>query len=374
MRQMLLAAFCTLFAVMMIVSCHREPLELYYTGKGELCVEPDWDTLFLNSNEERRRLTGMTVAFAKSEDPTIISPYPDITNTTDKYEAEFGPGKYNLLVFNLSPTEYGSMNFYQMKNFDDAFVVGQPLQRTTDFWDVNANYIKDPEYIGCAVDSFEVLPDMYDGELRFVDYRKKVGDIYDMIHKRVVVRPMTTEMVIRVKVIGFKYMKSVIGNISGMANGFELTKAWRRKQTAYQLLDNWTATPAPEESDSLHSVGYITTRINTFGLPHGRELLSQRDSTSNLLSLCFTLINDKQCLFTYPVGKDIKYKQAELNVSMGGSFSQADVTLELELLVITPFFQDGEVPNLPYAQPTGTGAFDAEVEDWGDDVNVDVPM
>ncbi len=388
MQRMLIATVCCLMAVMTIVSCQRDPLEKYYTGKGEVTILPDWDSLFLQTNEQRKELTGMTVSFAKSDTSAVVASYPDITNTVNKYEAELAPGKYNFLVFNLSPSEYGSMNFYEMKDFDKCFVVGLPLQRTTEFWDVNANYIKSPEYIGCAVDSFEVLPGMYDGEIRFVDYKDEAADIRDIVTKRAVVRPMTTELVIRVKVLGFKYMKSVIGNISGMANGFMLTQAWRRPQTCYQLLDNWTAKAAPEESDSVNSVGYISTRINTFGLPHGRELLSQRDSTSNLLSLCFTLVNDKQYTFTYYVGKDIKYKNAELDIETGGgsdisgdkevdtddSFNKADVTLELELLIETPFFTNDYVPNLPYAQPTGTGTFDAEVEDWGEDVDVKVPI
>ena len=75
-------------------------------------------------------------------------------------------------------------------------------------------------------------------------------------------------------------------------------------------------------------------------------------------------------MFRYPVGKAIHYRNAELT----GTFSPADVTLELELLVEAPFFDDTTIPILPYAQPSGTGAFDAEVAPWGDEENVDVPM
>ena len=55
-------------------------------------------------------------------------------------------------------------------------------------------------------------------------------------------------------------------------------------------------------------------------------------------------------------------------------FPKTSVTLELDLRVETPFYKDDEVPNLPYAQPSGTGAFDAEVAPWGDDKIIDVPM
>ena len=89
-----------------------------------------------------------------------------------------------------------------------------------------------------------------------------------------------------------------------------------------------------------------------------------------MLSLCFTLIDGTQHVFRYPVGDKIKYKQAELN----GYFSKVDVTLDLDLEITNKFYTDDEVPNLPYAQPSGTGAFDAEVSDWGDDEIIDIPM
>ena len=149
------------------------------------------------------------------------------------------------------------------------------------------------------------------------------------------------------------------------------------------LLENWKISDVTyENGDTLKSVGYVTTTIRTFGLPHGRELDSQRDSTSNLLSLCFTLIDGTQHVFRYPVGKMIKYRTTEAQSRRAGEknnddmsyFAKTDVTLELDLIVDAPFYEDEEVPNLPYAQPKGTGAFDAEVEEWGDDEVVDVPM
>jgi hypothetical protein len=178
-------------------------------------------------------------------------------------------------------------------------------------------------------------------------------------------------------------MESVIGSISGMANGFLLTQAWRRPDQGVHLLENWKMSDITyENGDTLKSVGYISTTIRTFGLPRGRELDSQRDSTSNTLSLCFTLIDGTEHVFRYPVGKMIKYRNVEVesrrageaNDSIKGYFAKTDVTLELDLIVDAPFYEEEEVPNLPYAQPKGTGAFDAEVEDWGDDENIDVPM
>lgn len=368
-----------LIVLLALTSCKREPLELYYTGKAQVDIDVDWTTRFTDNPKD---ITGMTVIIAKLESDSII--YTDITNDIFHYEdLELEPGNYKMLIFNEYFNGFGSMAFGDRKSFDKLFAAAQQQPRTTDFWDVNVSYMKEPEAIGCAVDTFTVLPEMADGEPRFVYYKDYIPTEFEGVQLKEIIDPMTTEMLIRVRVLGIKYMQSVIGSISGMANGFLLTQAWRRSEPGVHLLENWKISDVTyENGDTLKSVGYVTTTIRTFGLPHGRELDSQRDSTSNLLSLCFTLIDGTQHVFRYPVGKMIKYRTTEAQSRRAGEknnddmsyFAKTDVTLELDLIVDAPFYEDEEVPNLPYAQPKGTGAFDAEVEEWGDDEVVDVPM
>ena len=343
-----------------LFSCDRYEIESYYTGTASVHVDIDWESRF------GKKPSGMTIMLAKDGDSIT---YTDVTNDVERYELHLEPGEYKMLIFNLSSGEFGSMRFFQMKSFDEAYAYAEQLQRTTGFWDVNVSYMREPEAIGCAVDTFTILPEMIDDEFHFVPWREKVENNKEEVALKEVVEPMTTELFVRVRIIGIKYMAAVIGNISGMANGFMLTQAWRREQSGYHLLDNWHLASTRAEVDSTN-IGYISTQINTFGLPRGRELLSQRDSTSNTLSLMFTLIDDRQLVFRYPVGKHIRYRGAEEN----GYFNKHDVTLELELLIEAPFFEDDEVPNLPYSQPTGTGAFEAEVAPWGDDEVIDIPM
>jgi hypothetical protein len=379
-------AYFSLFTLLLTLTtaCEREPLELYYTGKASVIVDVDWESQF------GEKPTGMTIMLAKDGDSIT---YTDVTNDVDRYEMELEPGTYKMLIFNLTTGEFGSMRFAKTKSYDEIYAYANQLQRTTDFWDVNVAYMREPEAIGCVTDTFTVLPEMTDGEFRFVYYKDKIPNEFEGLQLKEVVEPMTTEMYIRVKIIGFKYMAAVIGSISGMADGFLLSQQWRRQQASYHLLDNWSVVkpsatrgraPTPPTAwttratrasdDSTKSVGYIATTIRTFGLPHGRELSSQRDSTSNMLSLCFTLIDNRQIVFRYPVGKYIRYRSIDIDENIGGYFSKADVTLELDLLLEAPFFPDDVIPNLPYAQPSGTGAFDAEVAPWGDDEIIDVPM
>ncbi len=375
MRNMLPTALCALFAVMMVASCEREPLELYYKGKAQITINIDWESRF------GQKPGGMTVMVARLESDSII--YTDITDSKiDVYdELWLEPGTYKILIFNEYFNGFGSMAFGYQKNFDKIYAVAQNQYRTVEFWDNNVSYMREPESIGCAVDTFTVLPEMIDGKPRFVYYKDKVPNEFEGVTLNETIEPMETEMFVRVRVLGIKYMTKVIGNISGMSDGFLLTQAWRRAESGYHLLDNWKISDITyENGDTLRSVGYVSTTIRTFGLPRGRELDSQRDSTSNVLSLCFTLIDGKQHVFRYPVGKMIKYRKMDVDTrrandtELGGIFAKTDVSLELDLIVDAPFYEEEEVPNLPYAQPTGTGSFDAEVEPWGDEENVDVPM
>jgi len=50
-------------------------------------------------------------------------------------------------------------------------------------------------------------------------------------------------------------------------------------------------------------------------------------------------------------------------------FQRADVTLQLDLELVAPII---DVPTLPYSQPEGTGQFDAEVQPWEDEDNIDI--
>ncbi len=346
-------------AVGLFSSCDRYEVELYYTGKADVSVDIDWESRF------GERPSGMTIILAKDGDAITFT---DITNDVDHYDLQLEPGEYKMIIMNRTFGEFGSMRFFRTKSFNDVFAVATQLQRTTEDWDGNAYYMREPEAIGCAVDTFTVLPGMTDGEFRFVYWKDKIDGNYESLKLREVVEPMTTELYVRVKVIGFRYMASVVGNISNMADGFLLSQAWRRSQMDYHFMDSWAAKAAPDESTEEKSVGYITTKISTFGLPHGRELISQRLPDYNMLSLCFTLIDNTKHVFRYNVGDKITYRNVEVT-----KYNKHDVTLQLEL-ELDAFYSDDELPNLPYAQPSGTGAFDAEVQPWGDEEGVDVPM
>ena len=358
---------CLFLLLFLTTSCYREPLELYYDGKADLQITYDWMSKYGD------RPDGMTLMLAHDGD--VIS-YYDVTHNIDLTSMRANSGTYLLTTMNKSFGEYSTVNFYNRASHNDIQVKSKTYYvQSENFWDNGRTYLEQPEKIGVGIDTFKVS-NVIDS-LVFYDYRDEATP--DTIHlkRHVVVEPMTTTLWVRVKVRGISYMRAMEGYVTGMADGFFMNQRWRTTEVGTLKLENWTRDTEYEqarrraEGDPEENVGWMLCNVETFGLPHGRELLKDRVPESNYIMLHFTLLDGRTVDFAYHVGKNIRYEGDDGTLEV---FFQADVALELDLVIDAPFYNDDEVPLMPYAQPEGSGQFDAEVEPWGDDENVDVPM
>ena len=363
-----LTALAALVALVTLIACTRYDLELYDDGKADVHFTFDWLSRYGEVPE------GMSFMLAREND-TIY--YLDPTYRVLERTERLAAGTYYVTVMNKTYGEYGTMNFYRRVSHNDLMAIANTYHISAEnAWDKGRTYMEEPERIGVAVDTFTV-PHTID-ELQFYNWREHFDADTIHLERPQVIMPMTTTLNIRVKVRGISYMRAMEGYISGMADGFYLNQQWRRTEVGVLKLTNWerdysteAATRAAADSTAETNVGWMTTTVETFGLPHGRELLRWRTPESNYIQLHFTLIDGRTVDFSYYVGKDIHYgaDNGEMEV-----FSRADVTLRLDLVIDAPFYDDDEVPIMPYAQPEGSGQFGADVQPWGDDVDVEVPM
>lgn len=361
-------AVCFLIAAYgLLLSCNRYDLELYHDGTADVLLTYDWMTDF------KKRPDGMTVMLARNGDS--IGLY-NSSNDIDRLSLDLHGGDYYVTTINGTFGEFSTMRFFRRNSHNDIYAVANTYNITGENdWDNGRQYMVEPEKIGVAIDTFHVSETT--DELTFYKYDKKyVADTLHLVRPQTVM-PMTTTLDITVKVRGISYMRSLDGYITGMADGFYLNQLWRRKESGALKLNRWSrdwnhASGARKLTDEAETnVGWMKTSVETFGLPHGRELLQWRTPGSNYIVLHFTLIDGRVVEYAYNVGLDIRYKGDDGTLDY---FAPGDVALELDLEIDTPNYKEEEVPNLPYAQPSGTGAFDAEVADWGDEQNVDVPM
>lgn len=371
-----LASLMLLFIV--VASCYREPLELYKQGDSKVVMEYVW------SEWDGPTPEGIYVMYFKDGNTLTNS---NLTHDLDGDEHNnMANGYYKQMVMTNNFTYYTdreNMSFYNTDDFEKMLAVSRTHYITDmNAWDAGRRYLKEPLAIGVAIDSFQVTTDN-DG-LIFYEYDK--DGVVDTLNqeRQDTIWPMTTTLTIRVKVRGINYLKSpseggIDGYISGLADGFYFSQKWRRSEVGDIKLDHWridgyepTNTSRRAEGDTEYKVGWIATDIQTFGLPHGRELLYQRTEKSNFLKLHFTMIDNNTIEFNYDVGKMIHYDGDDGSLDI--TFDQTNVSLQLDLEIDAHTVGEDGVPTIPYAQPSGTGAFDADVEPWGDDENVDVPM
>lgn len=373
-----LVSLLLLFVV--IFSCDREPIELYKAGDSKVVIGYDWT--YYNGPLPN----GIFVMYAHNGD-SITQSYAthDLSGETNE---QMPNGAYKQLVMTNTFQEYlGNMRFFDINDFEKIRAVSNTYNITDmNAWDTGRQYMKEPMYIGVAVDSFDVKMDN-DG-LVFYEYDKD-GNV-DTLHqeRQDTIRSMVTTLTIRVKVRGINYINSpelggVDGYITNLANGFFLSQQWRTSEVGDIKLDHWRfdgyeedpaagSRRAEKESEIEYKVGWIATDIQTFGLPHGQELLCQRTESSNYMKLHFTRINGETIDFDYNVGKMVHYEGDDGTLNL--SFELTDVALQLDLEIDANTVGEDDVPTIPYTQPSGTGAFDAEVEPWGNEENVDVPM
>ena len=355
---------CLALTVLACLSCQRDPLELYYNGQADIHITYDWETKF------GQKPDGMTLMLAHDGDS--IS-YTDISHNVDESTLRLRSGEYRLMVMNNTMGEYSKVNFQNRNSHEKMLVKLKTYYvESENLWDNGRTYMEEPEKIGVGLDTFKIKTSV--DSLIFYDYRETAHPDTVHLERHVVIYPMSTTLKVRVKVRGISYMRGMEGYITGMADGFYLNQGWRTSEVGTIKLEGWepenrSKTRADEDEES--NVGWMTCDVETFGLPHGRELLKDRVPESNYIMLHFTLIDGRTCDFAYRVGKQIRYEGDDGTLT---SFLQTDVALELNLDIDTPYYENDEVPILPYAQPEGSGQFDAEVEPWGEDVNVDVPM
>ena len=370
-----LASLMLLFIA--VASCNREPLELYKKGDSKVTIGYDWN--YFNGPKPN----GIYVMYFKDGN-TLTQSYPthDLSGETNE---QMPNGYYKQMVMTNTIQDYeGNIRFYDVADFEKIRVQSEYYNITSqEAWDKGMRYMEEPMKLGVAVDSFEVKMDN-DG-LVFYEYDKDDGVDTLNQERQDTIRSMTTTLTIRVKVRGINYIKDpsmggVDGYITGLANGCSLSKTWRSTEVGNIKLNHWRLdgyeTPAnsrrANESGEMQ-IGWVAIDVETFGLPHGRELLYQRTDKSNFIKLHFVALdgtNTKE--YSYDVGKMISYDGDD--GTMGATFDQADVSLHLDLLIDAPYVEEEDVPTMPYSQPEGTGQFDADVQPWGDDENVDVPM
>lgn len=358
-------------AAVISISCQRRPLELYYTAGAKVLVKVDW-------TKYTERPTGMTLMF--------YDQYGSNTRITssnvDSAYVTLGVGDYDVFVFNQSETEFGSISFRGMESFDSPEAIVEEIASKWYKSKADDEYIgTNPDDLGIAVGHFEITEEMvkeYNEYYTKTKTKTKYGTKADGDEAKVpefletsliTLYPTNITAILDVTayITGIDNLLSARASITGLAQGYKLTHLVPSSTNVTQLLEQWEKV-IYEGTNS--SKGYIRLRsdITTFGLPGGYEGidLAKRDPTLNVFSLSILLRDGKTVMdFPFNVGHHFVIER-----------DSAGVAIRVKL-ILEVGNRPGEEIVLPDVDPVDSdngGGFTADVDDWEDEINADIPL
>ena len=262
------------------------------------------------------------------------APQTVLTNEITHADFSLEPGKYRILVFNQSTTEFGTLDFLGMDSYETARAV---VQHTTSRWYSRGDDEQigvEPEWLASdKLDEFEVSGD-------FSEVTLTPKNVLSQIH-------------VSVKVPGIKNLRYVRGSLTGISEGFLLGQGKPLLSKVTYLLESWTKSVDENEA----TLGTLKASVKCFGLP---ETVSP-DAENNQLSLSALLIDNKtQVDHQFAVGD--KFKKDENSSELGYT-----VSLHVDVQMPQP---------LPEVKPSegSSGGFDVTIQDWGKPEDIDMEL
>ncbi len=343
MRRSLYIIMCVC-AVAISTSCEHKELCEHHAHAARVRLDVDWSEFH---NEEP---TGMTVMLY-SENPDV-KPVKHLTNTTTHAVLDLTPGSWRTFVFNQSEEEYGSVLFRGMESYETAEVYTRGVRST---WYVKRGdeefVASEAEWIGTGrFEDIHISQDMVDYTGEQLLYQSATRNVPAFSVGCVVPHNIVYTIKVKVHIKGFHNLRAARASLNGLAEGYFFGLGKRSNNKVVHLLENWQL-----HTDNIDPTkGYITGQLNCFGLP-GNHSLQPED---NLFVLELLLVDNKT--------------KREYEFNVGDKFyATPDDELELRLNL------ELEIPDtLPDVKPEGgsNSAFDAKVDEWGDEENYEVGL
>lgn len=329
-----------LAATMTLVLSSCDSTIHFYPEKGDnrlqICLNVDW------SDYHKTFPTGMTVICNHQETGEKVQV---IDNHTDRVTPRLSPGRHWATVFNLTESEYNYIGFRGMESVEtaEAYIIEEKNSKWYESRADDGGFVaRYPEWL--AVDT--IMTD----RVEITDHGTKV---IGTLHPRNIIYTLHVE--IHTENIG--NVKSARGAISGFASGRRLAsdKPNDNSVTATHLIesDDWTRTRTSVKPDK----GIVKCDIRCFGLPSNHT----GTPDENILEF-HALLSDGKTILKYelPVGNLITAKERQT----GGSGENLDLYLKIQL-----------DPPVPPGSGDGDGSgFDAWVEDWEEEEDIDIEL
>lgn len=295
----------------------------------------------------------MSVHVYKSTGEQVLN---TLTNTISHTYVNLDAGLYHSIVFNQSPSEFGTVTFKNLDNYNRASVV---TNMYVSRWYVarrggSDEVAEQPEWIGAdKQELMEVTDEMVELTSGYMTHEKKSSSSDFVIATHYPLNIIHT-LNVKVHIKGIKNLRSARASLDGLSEGYIFRYEHPSTALVTQLLESWrmSTDKGTADADGRPVDGYITSQITFFGMPTGHQGLAEE----NYFYLSLLLVDGET--------------QIDVPFYVGDRITRDPDKENTWNLILT---LDEPLPDV--APESGTGAgFDATVDDWeeGEDITVGV--
>ncbi|MFR9621002.1 MAG: DUF5119 domain-containing protein [Rikenellaceae bacterium] len=346
-----------LLCLLAFISCDRRELTYTYEPTVSILLKADWSDMSVKP-------TGMSVYCYPSsgESPTIIQ-----TNIVDSTTLQLGIGEYKILVFNQVPSDFSTINFSGLSDYETAEVYAAATSSRWYSSKADEELVVEPDELAIATyHSVVVTKEAVDeilGLREQYDYSAEDEEPYITIE----VAPKVVVKVTRVTVSldGIHNLSAARSTLYGMSTGYKFSSQTTHSNYATHLLESWSKTIYEADVTQGEIVAYFTC----FGLPETVVASRQVDESwggtmhlemllvdnSTIVERDYTLVDKTTLLYE----SEVAYKSDDDAVAYDDS--DVDISIDIE-----------DALTLPDVQAEGgySEGFTGEVLDWEDEQTV----
>ncbi len=378
MRRALLIMLTTLA----FISCERRELTYGYQPTVEVVINADWSNMTTTP-------TGMSLYFWDEAEGNLEKLVE--TNSVNSTSVELSAGVYNILVFNLTPDEYGSVSFEGMDSFETAEVIAQTTKSSWASSKSDEMLITEPEQIAAATYlSFEVTEEAIRESVELKSKGTKAEEIAPYATLSLTPKVIVKSTRVRVRITGIYNHHSARATLYGMATGYNFSEQKSHSTMATHVLESWTPT------EYSYSEGEIATYFTSFGLPEQgtttraealdmtRSITRARSDWSDWegrMDIDILLV-DQSTIINESIPLCDKLTVGSSTDSKGEDDEQTDLNANIDINIDSGFGTDldndadDEPIVLPDVEPVGgsSSGFDATVDPWDNEEVHDVEI
>ena len=374
----ILASLAVVFSVILFaVSCDKDidfgfkDLCFYHPHTAPVKVKIDWSHF-----RHLEKPTGMSVylwsRYNEKKNKTFL------THDLNSLNLNLEKGLYDAFVYNQSEDEYATIEFHNLNDFDKA--EARVIQVKSNWLNTklpNTKVGAEPEWLAIdCVRNIDVTEEMV--ARAEAEYLATLPEANKQMQQQKSTReatktenevgPLVPKSIIKnvdiyVHLENLIYLRSALGAVGDMAEGCYIATRQPTERRVTHTMGSWGIVYGQTSSGAINMMkGAIKVSLSTFGLPAGHT----GNPDDNNLYIRLLLVDNATILEkNFPIGDLL----AGLNEYDGSLLDEDGVPIWPEVHVYWP----EPLPEVE-AVGAGSGGFDVNVDDWGEEITTILPL